>query len=216
MRTVEQLEHRIAAILGGQLRNGVVRLDCSWKDYKQAKVLLSNLRRMQKDLRALKRDVSAIIRQLTSEYTTARVSVGKGAGTAIAGLFVSKKAIGKANALRRDELRRSKEHAIAPYRSLKGNIDDVIHKLETIKHDIEGSAEYQVRPAARNRTRVSKQRQLTTKSQRYFVLLDDKVKGPFSTEELEGLVKASVADANTQLCLEGEEDWHPLSHFFEI
>lgn len=48
---------------------------------------------------------------------------------------------------------------------------------------------------------------------RFYVHLDNEVKGPFTAPELEGLAKAGVLKDNTQLCIEGENDWHPVYRF---
>ncbi|MFZ4596734.1 MAG: DUF4339 domain-containing protein, partial [Verrucomicrobiaceae bacterium] len=48
---------------------------------------------------------------------------------------------------------------------------------------------------------------------RYWAYLGTEVKGPFSIEQLSGLLTAHVADDTTLVCLEGTEDW---KGFYEI
>jgi hypothetical protein len=100
---------------------------------------------MQKQLRLLKRDVSAVISAVKSEYTTARMRVGKTFASSLAAGFFGRRTVGRVNSAQRDSLRRSQLDAVAPYEHVKGIIDSILYQLDTVKGQIELSPEYSQR-----------------------------------------------------------------------
>ena len=155
--------------------------------------------------------------KVRSDFQSKGVAIGKGVGTMVAGWLLGKKSVGKVNASRRDDVRRQKEIALTPYADTKNWIDDLIHTLDQAKHQVEMSKEYQEKPVKKRATKkvASKKAKklLVLKEPKFFIFLDEKIKGGFTVDELEPLFKTEVINQDTLLCNEGEEDWHPLSHF---
>ena len=211
--TPQDYLRQISTIVGHDISEGKITLHLSWNDRTEAQALLLRLRTMQKQLRLLKKDVSAMISGVKSQFMTARTSVGKTFGAGLAGAFFGRRAVGRVNAARRDDLRRTQLSAVAPYERVKGIIDQILYQLDTVRGQIELSPEYQVSP--RRATRV-----LTSAPSppalppppappltRYFVYIGDQVKGPYSREQLRALRDAAAIARETLCCLEGTEEW---------
>lgn len=49
-----------------------------------------------------------------------------------------------------------------------------------------------------------------------YLQLNGEVQGPFTQEQIEGFLQAGVATKETLFCIEGTEDWQPLSLFVPI
>lgn len=47
----------------------------------------------------------------------------------------------------------------------------------------------------------------------FYVHLPNGVKGPFSTEQLRALISVGTVSPATQCCIEGTQDWQPVSEF---
>ncbi len=144
--------------------------------------------------------------------------VGKGVGAGIAGAFLGRKTVGGFNAIKRHSLRDAKDAALAPYEDLKVTIDRIVHQLDDVKHNIEMSEEYANKPA-KKRTKKADGKQedsVQKKEARFYAFMGGQVRGPFDLQEIGALVKADAISTDTQLCVEGEQDWHPMSHFFDV
>lgn len=221
MSEIEDYLVQIEKIIGSEFSDGQIHLDFSCEDYEGARKLLHDFRTMQKELRALKRDINQTIKGIRSEFTTERLMVGKSLGSAFAAGLLGRRAVGSYNAAKRDDLRVERDDAIAPFNALKGIVDDVIHQLDKGKFEIESSETYKNKPSRKvkkpNSAREPKGvSTLQQKSKRYFINLSGDIKGPMAIEQIEGLLAADVVDKATLICVEGEIDWHPLEHFFEV
>jgi hypothetical protein len=157
---------------------------------------------MQKQLRILKRDVGAVVSALKSEFITARTSVGKTLGSGVAGAFFGRRAVGRINAARRDDLRREQLNAVAPYENVKRIIDEIVCQLDTIKGNIEMSPEY---IGAESFSRGLGD--TIPPPLRFYVFVSEQVKGPYSVEQLQALRDASAIVDDTPCCPEGSETW---------
>ena len=164
---------------------------------------------MQKKLRLLKQQIKAAIASTKSEFTTARVSVGKSFGAGFAAGLFGRKTMGSINATRRDDLRRAQIRAVAPYENVKGIIDQIINKLDSIKGQIELSPEYQTRPEKPIKAAPIRPPPLPATSRRYYVYLNSEIKGPYLREQLKALYDTGTIATDTQCCLEGAEEWTP-------
>lgn len=214
METSEDFLVKIEDILGARIgQDGTLSLRCQFNNYEEARAELHRVRRSQKELRALKRQINQICKEIRAEYTSKRTMVGKGVGSGLAAGFFGRKAVGSYNALKRDDLRREKDAELAPYEDLKHTVDNIVHNLDEMKHKIEMSDEYANKP---QKGRAKKDSAIKRKKQKFFAHLSGEVRGPFDELEIGALLKAASIDATTLLCSEGEEDWHPVSHFFEV
>jgi len=142
----EDLIAKIGEIVGDNVSDGKIDFKYSWDSYEQAKALLVRIRIVQKELRLLKQQVGATISSTKSDFSSARISVGKGVGSSIAASFFGRKKVGRINATRRDDLRRAQIKTVAPYEKVKQIIDQIITKLDEVKGRIELSPEYKARP----------------------------------------------------------------------
>lgn len=219
MNSEKFYRQKLWSILGAEPSiNGEVSIAFEFNDHAEAKNGLQLARNMQRDLRALKRDVNQTCKEIRAEFTTKRTSVGKSLGAGLASALIGRRTIGGLNAARRDDLRRTQHDTILPYQDLKLMIDDFVYKLDKMKHRIQTSRLYQEKPK-RNSVATKKppsKGHLKQIQRKFFVYSNEKVRGPFEEGEIATLLKAGSIDAETLLCSEGEEDWHPLGHYFEL
>ena len=120
--------------------------------------------------------------------------------------------MGRINAGRRDDIRRSQHAEMQPYEELKRLIDGLLAKLDQAKSQIELSPEYQIRTSDKSETLVSNSDilppPLPNQSVRdFFLFIGEDVKGPFTTHQIEGLVSAGVVSDTTLACPVGSETW---------
>jgi hypothetical protein len=116
--------------------------------------------------------------------------------------------MGSINAARRDDLRRAQIRAVAPYENVKGIIDQIINKLDSIKDQIELTPESQTRPEKPIKAAPIRP-PLPATSRRYYVYLNGEIKGPYLREQLRALYETGTIATDTQCCLEGAEEWRP-------
>jgi hypothetical protein len=74
----EELIAKIGEIVGDDVSDGRIDFKYSWASYEQAKALLLRIRAVQKELRLLKQQVGAAISSTKSDFSSGRISVGKG------------------------------------------------------------------------------------------------------------------------------------------
>jgi GYF domain 2 len=203
----EDLIAKIGEIVGDDVSDGKIDFKYSWDSYEQAKALLLRIRTVQKELRLLRRQISATISSTKSDFSGARISVGKGVGSSIAAGFFGRKAVGRINASRRDDLRRAQIKTVAPYENVKRIIDQIITKLDEVKGKIDLSPDYQARPTRAAKPASTRPPPLPPASGRYYVYLNGEVKGPYMREQLIALYDTGTIVADTQCCLEGTEQW---------
>jgi hypothetical protein len=214
MSTPQEYLHKIGLIVGDDISDGEVNLHLSWNNYSEAKALLTRIRTIQKEMRLLKKDVSATISAIKSEFTTARTNVGKSFGAGLAAGLFGRRTMGRVNSAQRDDLRRNQINAVEPYERVKRIIDNILHQLDTIKGQIELSPEYQIRTPQAS---PAKPPQLppplpARPTRRFFAFIAEQVKGPYTVEQLQALHDASTITDDTQCCPEGTEEWQSYSH----
>lgn len=201
-----KLEH----IVGDQTPDDQISFNFRWDDYESGKRVIASVRTMQKEIRLLKKQLSSEMTELRSHMTTQKTAIGKGLGSALGGMVFGRKAVGAINAARRDDARVAQHRMMQPYENMKSLMDQVLGKLETIKAQIELSPEYQKRPAP---AKVLPAPRPPKTQCRYWAYLGTEVKGPFTIEQLSGLLTAHVADDTTLVCPEGTEEW---KGFYEV
>ena len=205
MSTPREYLHRIGQIVGDDITDGELNLNLTWKNHVEAKVLLTRIRTIQKELRLLKKDVSATISAVKSEFTTARTSVGTSLVSGLAAGFFGRRTVGRFNSAQRDDLRRSQISTVEPYDRVKRVIEQILSELDSVKGRIELSPEYQRRtpPAV-----VAKPPTLVGPlTRRFFVFLAEEVKGPYTLEQLQALRDASAITDDTPCCPDGAQEW---------
>ena len=210
----EDFLQKISAIVGQDISSGQITMRVSWNDPAEARSLLLRLRTMQKQLRLLKRDASAMISSVKSEYATARMRVGKTFASGLAAGFFGRRTVGHFNSAQRDSLRRSQVSAVAPFERVKGIIDSLLYQLDTVKGQIELSPEY-LSSASRAKPVIKAEVVASTPFSkppplplsRFYIYIGDQVKGPYSREQLQALRDASAIADDTLCCAEGSEVW---------
>lgn len=181
-------------------------------NYEEAKAMNARIREAEGDLRALKRDINHHMKQIRAHFSAESTNVGNDLSSVIIGVAVGQKARGRSNSIRRQQLKAEKAQALEPYEKAKVIIDDFAHELASLKHELSDSGLLKKPSTTKTAKKASR---LKLKVKGHYAHLDGVVKGPFSVSDIEALLKAGVADGETLFCVEGEEDWHPLSHFFD-
>lgn len=217
MSTPQEFLQRIGLIVGDNVSDGEVNLHLSWSNYSEARALLTRIRTVQREMRLLKKDVSATISAVRSEYSTARIKVGKSVGSGIASALFGARSVGRYNSARRDDLRRSQLRAIEPYDNVKRIVDQILHQLDVAKGRIELSPEFQIRAP---RTTLDERPQPPPalprhNTRRFFAFIAEQVKGPYTIEQLQALHDASTISHDTQCCQEGTENWRLYSQIMD-
>jgi hypothetical protein len=213
MPTSQEFLSEIARIVGDDLSDGEVNLRLSWNDYHEGKAHIDRMRAMQRDLRVLKKDVSAEISNLKSHFITQKASVGTSLGAGLAGLLIGRRTVGKFNTANREDLRRSQINSVAPYESVKRTIDQILHMLDGCKAQVEASPEYQIRTPKQRPAPPATLSSFRSGDEldRFFVFVANEVKGPYTREQLHALHDAGTLTDESLACVEGSEHWFPFA-----
>ena len=139
MTSLEQYQSQLEEILGTHIESGAIHLQFKWDTDLEAKQELASIRHMQKQLRLLKKDIGITTKSIRSEFTAKNADIGTGLAAGLGAAIFGKKAVGKMNAVDRENLRRAQSKAVAPYEALSRTIDDIILKLDGIKLEMEKS-----------------------------------------------------------------------------
>lgn len=137
MATIPEYYQRVNQILGTDIQDGRLNLSFKWETPGEAKILLSKIRIMQKELRLVKKDLAFDIQSIRSGYITSKAKVGQGAGSAISSLLLGRKVVGRGNAWERESLRRQQISHLSPYESVKRLLDTILLELDKVKIKIE-------------------------------------------------------------------------------
>src|SRR2546430_2259076 len=118
MPTPDDFLRKLSEIVQLDVTDPQATLHFHWENREQGKAALQRLRTIQKELRFLKQEVNASEAALKSEYTTARMKVGKTVASGLAAGFFGRRTVGRFNSAQRDNLRRNQIGAVAPYEKL--------------------------------------------------------------------------------------------------
>ncbi len=205
---------RIKRVMGIPAGQDSTTLHLTWNNREEGKALIQRIREMQKELRLIKQEVTATISAVKSEFASARTQVGKGFGAGLAAGFFGRKAMGSVNASEKDRLRRKQADFVRPYEAAKHEIDQFLATLDRFKGKIELSPEYRV-AESKAQAKVLAPWALSALPPRaapkYFVFLNEDVKGPYTKSQLATLLDAGTITPETQVCPEGTEEWRFLS-----
>jgi hypothetical protein len=210
---VSDLTHYFRAlelIVGDKTPDDKITFNFHWTDYVAAKRVIGDIRNMQKEIRLLKKNLTSEMSNVRSHHTTQKTAIGKGVGSALGGMLLGRKMVNSMNAVRRDDARVAQHQVMQPYEAMKHLMDQLLAKLDVVKLEIELSPEYRNRHSAQA---LPLPRPPNLSKSRYWAYLSNTVKGPFSCEQLSGLLAAHVADDTTLVCLDGLEEW---KGFYEI
>ena len=118
-----------------------------WDSYHEGRQLISRIRGVQKELRGIRRDATASMGSVRSEFVTARANVGSGLGAGLASAFLGKKAATVINKVHRASLKDEQSNAVEQFREVQRLVDQLLNRLESIKMQIEFSPEFKNRDA---------------------------------------------------------------------
>lgn len=208
MPSATEFLDKISQIVGDDISDGDIKLNLRWENREEGKQVLAHIRAMQAELRQLKKEVAFEASSIRSAYTSKRTAVGKSFTAGLAGAFFGRRTVGAFNAARRDDFRCEQLAAVEPYERVKGIIDEVIHRLNEVKARVESSEEYSIKPSSPPRGAQAKQGE---QSRKYFVRLGTEVKGPFSPEQVKGLMVAGLVTLDSEVQIEGIDAWIKLS-----
>jgi len=136
--TPDQYLVRLKAILGISPDESTGSLSVKWETPDEARQQLSRVRVLQQELRLLRKAIQATTADVRSGFTTARAQVGAPTvGNVILGAVVGRKALGKGNALQRDQLRLQQHEAVAPYEAVVRLVDNAVRDLDRLKLEVE-------------------------------------------------------------------------------
>ena len=76
-------------------------------------------------------------RQVSSEFASRRIMIGKGLGAGLAAGFVGPRTMGKVNAVRRNAARVAQLEAVAPFNEAAEKVDALIAQLDGFKNEID-------------------------------------------------------------------------------
>lgn len=203
---------RLEEIVGDTTPDDQITFKVHWNTYDEAKQVMGDIRRMQKEIRLLKKHLVLEQSGVRFQFSDAKAQVGNSWGSVAFGAFFGRKALGSANASQRNHIQAQQHKAMSSYDEMKHFMDRMIVKLDNLKGQIEASKEYQI-----GRLKISTPPPLppyqNTAPCKLWAFLENSVKGPFTVEQLSGLVKAQVANDTTLVCYDGTEDWIGL---FEV
>ena len=139
MASASEFQDRIAQILESHFTSGRLSFSINWDTPEEAKIQLNRIRLKQKELRLVKKDINATMKAIRSEYTARKAQVGTGLGSGIMAGLLGKKAVGRSNAIEKENLRRKQAAELSPYSALARAIDDALIQLDKVKIQIEMS-----------------------------------------------------------------------------
>jgi micrococcal nuclease len=144
--SVSDFERRLSEALspfsneGNNLPGAAAQSNClklEWSTVSEAKQLKSRLIQAQKQIRLIKKDVNALKKEIRATFAAETAKVGKTIGSEISKALVGKKATGKANARRKEQLRRDREKQLEPYDRVAHTLDQWLARLEQSKSEID-------------------------------------------------------------------------------
>ena len=108
-------------------------LSMSWETVEEAKLYISNIQQLQKEIKLVKSEIIIAKRQVHSTFTDKKVHVGKGFGAGVATGLFGAKAVGRANAVTRNTIRHKELKAKEPYVEAEQFIAQVLAGLDKLK-----------------------------------------------------------------------------------
>ena len=131
MLSAQDYQKRVQAIIGNLAQDGKVHL--TWNTAAEAKLHKTRIIQVQKELRLVKKELTAVKKVIHASYAAEKTKVGKGLNAALAGALLGKKAVGKSNAAAKGNLQRQQFNAIAPYEYVGRTIDNILLQLDQLK-----------------------------------------------------------------------------------
>lgn len=128
MTTVSNYLDRLKLIFDIPEETNEINLTFEWENPEEAKLILSKIIIMQKELRLLKKDINATIKTIRLQYSEDKSNIGTG----FSSLFRNR-TIGKLNSIQRQSIRNKELSEIEPYQKILRDIDGIMIELDKIK-----------------------------------------------------------------------------------
>ncbi|MBW6474332.1 MAG: hypothetical protein K0B14_14500 [Anaerolineaceae bacterium] len=128
MTTVSYYLDRLKSIFDIPSDSNEINLSFEWETQAEAKIILSKIIIMQKELRLLKKEINSTIKSIRLKYSEDKSNVGTG----FSSLFRNR-TIGKLNSIQKQSIRKKELSEIEPYQNILRNIDGIMIELDKIK-----------------------------------------------------------------------------------
>jgi hypothetical protein len=149
MATAESYLEEAMSVMRRAFPGGTASI--TWTSSAEARLHKKTITQVQKELRLLKKKISADRRSVSSEFTSQRVMIGKSFGAGVAAGLLGRRTMGRVNAVRRNEMRMQQLRAVAPYDQAAARLDAVLISFDSLKTEIDrqllgGTANFQLLP----------------------------------------------------------------------
>lgn len=108
-----------------------------WDNVWEAKLNLKKAKLVQQQLRKVKKEIGLDIATLRDQKRLERAQIGQGVMTELARGLFGRGLVGRTNSARRHDAKMSMEAELAPYKSLKEQIEQLLLQLDQIKIELE-------------------------------------------------------------------------------
>lgn len=133
MKTIDQYVVEVKKIVGIPLDQNHVDFQWEIASIKDAKLQITKIRQIQKELRLVKREIGNEIKMIRADYKVRASNVQAG----ILSTFIGRRAAGQDRARKRLDVKQKEMATIAPYEKIVRQIDNILVQLDNVKIDIE-------------------------------------------------------------------------------
>jgi len=202
----EELLNEIDILDGSRDGNGRFLFSATVQTAAEAKEAKSDLILIQKKLKVIKRKSNQVKKDIRSLYTARRAEIS----SPVTGLLFGAKAAGRANQVEKENLRREKEQALAPYDFVNSTIDELLLEIEDAKDkfdDFIHEENAKLRESTLRKVQPSPPPLPISKEVQLYIYLNNEVKGPYTANQLLPLTEIGILRKDTLVCLEGQDNW---------
>ena len=115
---------------------GLDRMEIRASSIPEAKDVLKRIRRLQKELRQIKKNINLDMKAIRAAYTQ-KMATAASTASGIVSLFGKRKLAGQLRADEKRRLRMERDRVLQPYESLKLTIDDLLVQMDAAKDQIQ-------------------------------------------------------------------------------
>lgn len=138
MADAAHYRRQVTEVLGAEQRGKAVQRQFSWDGVDEAKVVLAQVRQMQKRLRLIKTEVNAEMKAIRTAYSNQISSVSPGLGATV---LLGKGGAKSMAASEKRSIRSRRDARLRPYGEVKRFIDEALVELDRVKHAVSESLE---------------------------------------------------------------------------
>jgi hypothetical protein len=135
MADLEHYQDAIAGVFDTKWKKGKIQVEIHADNVEEARLMLKQLRQQQKEIRFIKKQISADVKTIRGRYQQAIANVGSGPG--LSGFIFGKKNATGLKASQKRDLRNKQSRELEPYEQAKQVIDNLLVQLDSAKLTIE-------------------------------------------------------------------------------